>query len=262
MVFFIYARNIIIAGGDGADGVVHDFDEFKEKVIKNLHQIIRYNWTGYGVIFLISQMSNKKVIITPGFMSETVDRRGQSGWGNSVQVKIALEDVSGRNGSGPGFAGDEILLHELVHAYFFMRGRVRSSFLYIDQGFNYHHNYEFDAILLTNIYMSAKGRSPLRKDHTQGALEAKYSDDRNFLLLQESTNGFTNEYPHQKLIYDLILESHDLLYGYVRHDTGRFNPVRYFLNNNLFYKQQEEIREKRKPNESILLEDGTRMETL
>lgn len=263
---FIYARNIIISEGDGTEGIAYDFEGFKEKVIRNLHQIMRHNWTGYGIIFLISQMQNKKVIITPGIRSETVDRRGERSWGNSIQVKIALSDISGRNGSGPGFAADEILLHELTHAYFYLMPGIGSSrFLYIDPNFYYHNSNEFNAILLTNIYMSAKGRSPLRKDHTQGTLEAKYSDDNNFLFLQGSTIGFpysVYQYPHQKLILDLILVGYDLLYGYVRQDTGTFNPIRYFLNNNLFFKQQEEIRGKRAPRESILLHDGTRMETL
>jgi hypothetical protein len=69
---------------------------------------------------------------------------------------------------GPGAARDEILLHELVHAYMIQRGlssvrklqrarfarRVR-SFDIVD---------DFFAVMITNVYASELGR-PIRRDH-------------------------------------------------------------------------------------------------
>jgi hypothetical protein len=63
-----------------------------------------------------------------------------------------------------GHAPDERLLHELVHALRIMQGR-RNTVPTEDTVRNYDNEEEFLAIVVTNVYISAKGKSKLRADH-------------------------------------------------------------------------------------------------
>lgn len=231
-VSFRFAPNIIIAPGTK---FVYDFEDFQKRVLKLLADIMKANWTGLGIINLIGQMSNKKVIITPDPIKGNAcaeDRRNPS-WGNSIEIPISVEYVKGTGNKGPGFMPDEIILHELIHAYFMHRGAKQDMALFVPPNFYYHTFGEFAAVLLTNIYTSAKGRQALRRDHTEGQLTGMCSHDEGFLLLHADPNQFGYPYaqfPHRKLIQNLIEQDQNLFFNYVRNDTGIFNPVRYFLN--------------------------------
>jgi hypothetical protein len=77
--------------------------------------------------------------------------------------------------SGPGGTPDEILLHEMLHAYRRVKGTFfLQNFTKKDKSFDT--SEEIFAIILTNIYLSEKGKISLRKDHADfSELPAKWS---------------------------------------------------------------------------------------
>ncbi len=95
-------------------------------------------------------------------------------------------------GNDKGAAGDEIIFHELVHAFrrsSSKRARVATSGGLADYG----SNEEFYAILATNIYSTDPthtGRTGPRRDHASfDPLEASLTG--NFEFFQSSTNAFS-----------------------------------------------------------------------
>ena len=64
-------------------------------------------------------------------------------------------------GCKPGRSLDELLFHELVHAARIVHGKT----LCLKMGGKYDTEEEFFAILVTNIFLSEKGRQGLRADH-------------------------------------------------------------------------------------------------
>lgn len=230
---FRFAPNIIVAPGTKP---IYDFEDFQKRILQLLADIMKNNWTGLGVINLIGQMSNKKVVITPDPVNGQAcaeDRRYTQGWGSTIEIPISVDYVKGTGNKSPGFMPDEILLHELIHAYFMHHGAKQDMFLFVAPNFSYHTLGEFAAVLLTNIYMSAKGRQALRRDHTEGQLTGMCSHDEGFLLLHADPTQFGYPYsrfPHERLIGNLIEQAPTLLFNYVRCDNGVFNPVRYYLN--------------------------------
>jgi hypothetical protein len=232
-IAFSFAPNIIVAPGTK---YVYDFEDFQKRVLSLLADIMKNNWTGLGVINLIGQMSNKKVILTPDPINGQAcaeDRRSTQGWGNTIEIPISVEYVKGTANKSPGFMPDEIILHELIHAYFMHHGAKQDMALFVPPNFYYHTFGEFAAVLLTNIYMSAKGRQALRRDHTEAQLTGMCSHDEGFLILHADPNQFGypySQFPHERLIWNLMEQAPELIFNYVRHENGVFNPVRYYLN--------------------------------
>src|SRR5262249_10137003 len=74
---------------------------------------------------------------------------------NLIQVQSnPLSFVGAQGCKGPGLAADEVLVHELAHAWRAVNGTIKWG---SDME-------EFFAMLIANIYMSEKGRGPLRSN--------------------------------------------------------------------------------------------------
>jgi hypothetical protein len=221
MTPFQYARNIIVAGGNQYLRN-DDYVAYEQGTLNALMEIMKNNWTGYGIILLISEMRGKEVIITPNFSQRCNASAGLPSWKSANQIEIVYSPlVFGKSTcASPGFTPDEALLHELIHAYRQLRhGLVKEAPIFAPK-FNYDNFEEFVAILLTNIYASAKKKTVLRKDH--GATTLPQS-------LSQSDTFFKNENNHAKPIHDLIIQDYFLIQNYVRKDDGIFNPVKYFF---------------------------------
>jgi hypothetical protein len=93
---------------------------------------------------------------------------GLKGTGDGSDVHINFTpDTRGRGGCGGGFYGslpDEVLLHEMVHALRHMQGKS-NPIPTEDALRKYDNEEEFLAIVVSNVYMSAKNKTQLRADH-------------------------------------------------------------------------------------------------
>lgn len=123
----------------------------------------------------------------------------------------------------PADLRDEVLFHELVHT-----GRKLDGIYKLtpttDAASPYQNVEDFIAILLTNIYMSEKGKRVFRGSHGSTRIA---SDKHVILSKEESTSlGFLNA----KANYDLVREFCDkdrLAPGFIALDVP-FNPIRAF----------------------------------
>ena len=229
---FQYAQNIKVAIGDEhVFNTEADWKQFEAKVLRTLLEIMKYNWTGYGVIQGIREIG-KPIFITPTRAQGNTcaeDYRTTPGWNGGIRVAIAPSFMDGVN-KGPGSSPDEVLLHELIHAFSIISGSYQRGTMLMQQ-FDYHTIEEFMAIVLTNIYISAKkGTQSLRKDHRGfTALSSSLIDNEKFLLFK---NNDRNPYPHLSNIKELTErgEKAKLCRQFVRHDGGAFNPVNFYLN--------------------------------
>lgn len=226
---FRWARNIVVGTGTAEDKwwiSSLDLDRYLDGTFDALREAFRHNYTGYGVIQGIADKGRegKEVVITP------LDPRICNGaaldvseWKSPNQLQIRYTPyVWGTKCVGAGLTPDEVLLHELVHAYQRLYGPWASSRTQV-KGFDYDNTHEFAAILLTNIYASAKRRRALRKDHRDGTtLPAELHDDAKF---------FEQVPEHRDLVRELATNKYNyaLCHGYVRHEAARFNPIRYFF---------------------------------
>jgi hypothetical protein len=87
------------------------------------------------------------------------------GTGRGSDTTIGFDPKQFDGSRGPGSRADEILLHELVHS---LRSCQGLSDCERPDGIGGYDNVEeFYAVLLANIYMSEKKRSPLRADHQE-----------------------------------------------------------------------------------------------
>jgi hypothetical protein len=84
-------------------------------------------------------------------------------------------------GAGIGAGDDEVLLHELLHAYRKVKGSYNKiSFSKPDK--LYDSNEELFAILISNVYMSDNGKTKFRKDHAGfEELPSKWATSDGFL---------------------------------------------------------------------------------
>ena len=236
---FQYAQNIIVALGD--EHVFNTEGEwlaFKDKVLATLLEIMKKNWTGYGVIQCINDI-RRPIYITPTrTQGDTCaeDKRTSPGWSGGIRVAIAPSFINGVQ-KGPGSSPDEILLHELIHAFSMISGSHQQGSLLMDT-FDYHTIEEFIAIVLTNIYISTKkGNQSLRKDHRGfSSLEPYLRDNQHFLLVKDKGKI---PYPHLVYIRGLTErgEKAKLCYQFVRHEDAPFNPVSHYLNNKQAFEQ-------------------------
>jgi hypothetical protein len=145
-----------------------------------------------------------------------------TGWGASVIVHYDKRRwVSGGPcGSFPGKPGsapDEVLLHEMLHGLRDMAGQKDLSKI----GGDYDTMEEFYAILITNMYMSERGRSLLRKNHHgHQPLEKKLS----------SSAGFLTDMDHLRWV-DWLFKHNAVFLRRVAEVNAPFNPLREYLDN-------------------------------
>jgi hypothetical protein len=146
----------------------------------------------------------------------TTQARAKGG-GSDVSMKYSPNIWEGDN---PCFGGknaarpDEVLLHELVHVSRYMKG-LANAIPTIDE--DYGNDEEFLAIVTANVYMSSRGRTDLRADHSgHNALDLKLSTSTGFLSDKNNFNLMN--------IYRLTW-MHEFL-GISNVTTARFNPFR------------------------------------
>ena len=145
--------------------------------------------------------------------------RGVTGTGRGSDVVVRFTGSMWGPGtghpSGPSTEPDEILLHEMLHGFRFMCGRAMPLH---SSNPRYDTDEEFAAILITNMYRSERGRSPLRADHHGfQALPAALSTSAAFL------NSYRNE------VGGLFTENRRLFGSLGALDASSFNPCKVYM---------------------------------
>jgi hypothetical protein len=135
------------------------------------------------------------------------------------------------SGDAAGATDDEVLLHEMLHAYRQLSGRSDSDACNVPPEKQYDTIGEFWAIVVTNIYMSEKGKKHLRQDHHSFTpLPPKWSTSVGFLsdsdLLKWSRTILSQEEKLLKAIDTSIAA------------TTPFNPFHELLTNQKKYEFQ------------------------
>jgi hypothetical protein len=223
MTTFRYAANIIISTGTGGDkAIALDLDDYTQETQAALEEIVTTSFTGWGLIMNIRGYSDKRVIITPQPRSvRNAGVRSQPEWNGTNEVQVYYNPGAWQAvGSAlPGTSKDEALMHELLHAYRMMKGPM--SMDKCDRAPYFYDTFEdFFAILLTNIYRSAKRRKGLRKDHHgYDELNPELSTSRSFLMLIGSHISWVRRVATEEFMYCTDV---------IRKD-GPFNPIDYFL---------------------------------
>jgi len=90
-----------------------------------------------------------------------------AGGGSDAEVYFTPGEWGGKSGCFGGARGalpDEVLFHEMVHALRDMQG-LSNPIPTTGRNASYHNEEEFLAIVVTNIYMSARGSTQLIADH-------------------------------------------------------------------------------------------------
>lgn len=117
--------------------------------------------------------------------------------------------------SGPGGMPDEILMHEILHAYRKAKGSYLSKdFSKKDKDFDTVE--EIFAIVLTNIYLSEKGKSLLRKDHAGFDVLPNSWTTSDGIMRDQDYNEWISKFWNT----DFALASQ------ISHSTAPFNPFR------------------------------------
>jgi hypothetical protein len=120
--------------------------------------------------------------------------------------------------SGPGSEPDEVLLHELIHAFRYASGRVPEPNKQRKVPFQkqYDNIEEFIAILITNIYRSERGRKHLRSGH-----------DKYFWWRDTDNDAFLAEGINRMHVRKLRTQ-HPRLFNALNDVKAAFNPLREF----------------------------------
>ena len=193
MLRYQWCRNITIDGHFFIEGFLGldcfpssraklEAEQYERAVYRQLDQIMRNNYAGYGVLQTITD-TGKSVKIVPDSKWEKKRIEGAhatiQGWDGVRNIPASaiaggapslIEFSPDSGGTLKCHAGnktarqpDEILLHELVHAMRYCQGKWYSEPL-SDKGaaLTWGNLEEFLAILVTNVYMSEKNRGPLR----------------------------------------------------------------------------------------------------
>lgn len=143
-----------------------------------------------------------------------------TGGGSNVTIKFNPEKYQGAAGcydGNYGTKGDEVMMHEMVHALRYMQGLYNQIPTEDNALEGYENEEEFLAIVATNVYMSAKGGTQLRAHHVHHtALAPELS----------TSEGFLSDPMNLKLlnIYRLTWTTEFL--GFSNVITAKFNPFR------------------------------------
>ena len=229
MATFEYASNIIIGSrpqnreNSNVTKQVN-FDQYTRDTLAVLDEIVKTSFTGWGLIMKIREHSQKRIVITPMLSSvENAFAKNKPEWSGANELQILYNPGAWPPGgsSRPGTAPDEVLLHELLHAYRMMNGSF--SYESCDSApFFYDIFDEFFAILLTNIHRAARQRKGLRKDHhSNNDLYPELSTSRSFLLVLGK---------HTSWVRRVVTEEFGYCNDAIRKDRP-FNPIDYFLAN-------------------------------
>lgn len=119
-----------------------------------------------------------------------------TGKGTNVVVFFSVETWKNST-DGVASAADEVLYHELVHVTRFLRGQMTMAG--VSGGGGYGNIEEFFATVITNIYMSEKGKTKLRGDYGYtGAAPAKSYSKVGTRVVLTTTEGFPKDYDVMK----------------------------------------------------------------
>ncbi|MGI8570197.1 MAG: hypothetical protein ACR2KT_14645 [Methylocella sp.] len=148
----------------------------------------------------------------------TLVRGRGTGTGSDVTIYFT-PDIYGKSGCDGGVYGslaDEVLFHEMVHALRQIQGKY-NAIPTGDSFSGYKNEEEFLAVVATNVYISAKGSTQLRADHT-GHFRLQPPLD--------TSAGFLTDANNMKLmnIYRLAWDQTFLALSNVV--TAKFNPFR------------------------------------
>jgi hypothetical protein len=203
-------------------------DEWLKEVRKVLWHIYSHNYTGLSVIDAIRTNSrNVTVIVTP---SEAAEKSP-----TEVQVEYNPFSCTGKNGCRmEGLQADEVLIHELAHAWRKANGTDTA-----DGPLE-----EFFAILIADIYMSEKGRGPLRTadymEYVKGAAtqEEMSQAEKEGMLRPgnmrpewSTSRGFLSEHRSYAKLRRLCGTEMELFQRIRFADRPSFNPIREYLMN-------------------------------
>lgn len=183
-------------------------DEWLKEVRKVLWQVYSRNYTGMAVIDAIrTNARDVTVIVTP---SEASGKRS-----DEVRVEYNPFSVTQKKGCQlTGLQADEALIHALAHAWRKANGTATT------QG----SLEEFFAILITDVYLSEKGRNPLcGTDSTAKRGEIKPN--------WYTSEGFLSEHPFYARLRRLCSTEMELFQRIRSADRPRFNPIREYLKN-------------------------------
>jgi hypothetical protein len=157
----------------------------------------------------------------PNFRPDgSLDKGSGLGNGTGAWIEVSPEVWTGVRGKGgPGLEPDEVVYHEMVHAFRMMTGTIYR--MPVNQG--YENEEEFLAIVLTNIYMSEKKAPALRARH-QPPNTALFEPDK-FLDNSQNVN-----LPPIYLIERFRLNNPMLYakFAAITKTSAAFNPVREF----------------------------------
>jgi hypothetical protein len=156
------------------------------------------------------------------------DKFDWKGTGEGTDDHIYYEPSARTNGAY-GSKADEVLCHELVHAYRDMRGLSNPVPTSGHVLWYYLNEEEWLAILITNIYISAKNshKNELRADH-QANTELKAP--------LNSSVGFLNNQDHRRLVQKYWLQEMRLYFS-LANVFAPYNPIYEFVNNLAKYNQ-------------------------
>src|SRR5262249_30007406 len=178
---------------------------------------IEANAKAFGVCNSLSSMEDGR-----GASRDRIDGNpGQAlGGGSSVLIRFdPIERAPGRKcpppPGQPASGTDDTLMHEMLHGLRQMVGQWDGSSI----GLDYDTIEEFYAILLTNIYMSERGKPQLRKNHHgKVPLEPEYC----------TSEGFLQRGDHLRWVNWLVTHNAVFLKKVADVDAP-FNPIRKYL---------------------------------
>lgn len=187
---------IKIDGGSFTDDIISLYEKPAgvadfEKAITSVLDTITKRPFGVGQLLFNALPKDKSIIIFPysesdcnAYARETVIFEG----GNArVSFSPNMWQTGGKcaNKYANGKNEDEVLLHELLHAYRMVRG-TSSQVSLNKTDKNYDDIEELFAILVTNVYMSENGKTKFRRDHHGfAALPNKWATSEKFINDQD-----------------------------------------------------------------------------
>jgi hypothetical protein len=158
--------------------------------------------------------------LVPSMRDDKYDWRATGG---GTDVHLYYSPTPKRPHGNYGSQADEVLCHELVHAYRDMQGLDNPAPTTTKDLYRYLNEEEWLAILITNIYLSAKNRpsNQFRADH---------QDYEELKAPLNSSVGFLNHPDHRGLVKKFWAQEIPL-YVELANVFAPYNPIHEFVNN-------------------------------